>query len=561
MAEPGGGPTKSPRPHKDRDSGRDDSFGALVAQADQANDPRESRAGEAAKGRDQRADASAGNRETSRAGESQQTGNAETGKAQAGDAHKQKAGKQQTESGDSSASDTAETKAKSGTGEAGTAAAAAQGRGSHSPRTNGPGMPAGSAQQAADGRPAGEIPAQQAAAADAASKAATGTGDADRQRAAAGRGAHAHRHAGEDAPRHQGHRRGDAAATKADRTADAPKAANGADRGSGEQASARFSGQRVSVSVTSTTSDGQSPQRLSGETAIAAQIAGNGEDGRGERDRRAANGERGRARSADARAAAAMARSADAAAQENVARAAASREAAAAMRAARDAARTAPPNGAGANSASADGSGDGGSASGREGGLLTARNVSASSQTFDPLMQGSHQATGSSGQGADALARSSEAPAPNNARPTPAPPIREQVAVQIQRAAGQGQQHLNIRLQPPELGRIDVKLDVGDDGVTRATLSIDRPETLDLLQRDARGLERALQNAGLKTDGNSLNFDLRGEGGQEEDGSDTDGGAGHASGEADETSVAAPEDAADVPTPLRLSEDGLDIRV
>ena len=42
-------------------------------------------------------------------------------------------------------------------------------------------------------------------------------------------------------------------------------------------------------------------------------------------------------------------------------------------------------------------------------------------------------------------------------------------------------------------------------------VSIERPETFELLQRDARGLEKALQDAGLKTDSGSLSFNLKGE--------------------------------------------------
>lgn len=45
-------------------------------------------------------------------------------------------------------------------------------------------------------------------------------------------------------------------------------------------------------------------------------------------------------------------------------------------------------------------------------------------------------------------------------------------------------------------------------------VTVERPETLELLQRDARGLERALQDAGLRTDSGSLNFNLRGDGQQ-----------------------------------------------
>src|SRR3546814_18539487 len=67
-------------------------------------------------------------------------------------------------------------------------------------------------------------------------------------------------------------------------------------------------------------------------------------------------------------------------------------------------------------------------------------------------------------------------------------------------------------LHPAELGRIEVKLENASDGTLRAVISAERTETLDLLQRDARGLERALQEAGVKTDSGSLSFTLRGQG-------------------------------------------------
>ena len=86
----------------------------------------------------------------------------------------------------------------------------------------------------------------------------------------------------------------------------------------------------------------------------------------------------------------------------------------------------------------------------------------------------------------------------------------DQVAVQIRKAANAGQDRINIRLYPAELGRIDVKMEWADDGLLRAAISVERSETLDLLQRDSRALHKALQEAGLKTDSGSLSFDLRG---------------------------------------------------
>jgi flagellar hook-length control protein FliK len=88
----------------------------------------------------------------------------------------------------------------------------------------------------------------------------------------------------------------------------------------------------------------------------------------------------------------------------------------------------------------------------------------------------------------------------------------EAVAYEIKRQQANGTTRFEIRLDPPELGRINVRLEVADDGTTRAHLSADRSETLDLLQRDSRTLDRALQSLGLKTERDGLTFSLRQDG-------------------------------------------------
>jgi flagellar hook-length control protein FliK len=91
----------------------------------------------------------------------------------------------------------------------------------------------------------------------------------------------------------------------------------------------------------------------------------------------------------------------------------------------------------------------------------------------------------------------------------------EQVAVQIRKAVSGGNDRISIRLHPAELGRLQVKLEVADDGHVRALITAERAETLDLMQRDLRGLERALQDAGLKTDSSSLSFTLQDQQGEQ----------------------------------------------
>jgi flagellar hook-length control protein FliK len=81
--------------------------------------------------------------------------------------------------------------------------------------------------------------------------------------------------------------------------------------------------------------------------------------------------------------------------------------------------------------------------------------------------------------------------------------------IEIATQAKDGKNRFEIRLDPPELGRIDVRLDIDNKGIVTSRLVAERPETLDLLRRDAPQIERALQDAGLKTSDQGLQFSLR----------------------------------------------------
>ncbi|MBV8751789.1 MAG: flagellar hook-length control protein FliK [Hyphomicrobiales bacterium] len=83
------------------------------------------------------------------------------------------------------------------------------------------------------------------------------------------------------------------------------------------------------------------------------------------------------------------------------------------------------------------------------------------------------------------------------------------VPIAIVARAEAGERKFEIRLDPPDLGRIDVQLNVDSSGRATSHLVVDRAATLDLLRRDAPALERALQSAGLTTDSGSLQFSLR----------------------------------------------------
>lgn len=126
-----------------------------------------------------------------------------------------------------------------------------------------------------------------------------------------------------------------------------------------------------------------------------------------------------------------------------------------------------------------------------------------------------NRATGfSTSEGGSGLTQTSEAAratteTPQRATtPPPSPPIRD-LSMQITRHFEAGTNHFQMRLDPPELGRIDIRMQVTQDGKLSLIVAAEHPETIDLLQRDARALERSLQDAGLKTDSQSLSFSLK----------------------------------------------------
>jgi hypothetical protein len=83
------------------------------------------------------------------------------------------------------------------------------------------------------------------------------------------------------------------------------------------------------------------------------------------------------------------------------------------------------------------------------------------------------------------------------------------LAVQIAASARAGNSRFEIRLDPAELGRIDVRLEVDRHGHVSSHLTVEKPETLAMLRQDAQQLQRTLEDAGLKTGQNGLQFSLR----------------------------------------------------
>jgi hypothetical protein len=88
------------------------------------------------------------------------------------------------------------------------------------------------------------------------------------------------------------------------------------------------------------------------------------------------------------------------------------------------------------------------------------------------------------------------------------PTAVEQVILQLSRNVKSGNDQISLQLNPGDLGRVNIKLDMSSDGKVQGTVVADNPTTLGLLQKDVRSLERALQDAGLRADPGSLQFSL-----------------------------------------------------
>jgi flagellar hook-length control protein FliK len=83
------------------------------------------------------------------------------------------------------------------------------------------------------------------------------------------------------------------------------------------------------------------------------------------------------------------------------------------------------------------------------------------------------------------------------------------LALEIAASAKSGKSRFEIRLDPADLGRIDVRIDIDRNGQVTSHLTVEKPETLSMLRQDAPQLQRALDDAGLKTGTGGLQFSLR----------------------------------------------------
>jgi flagellar hook-length control protein FliK len=117
-------------------------------------------------------------------------------------------------------------------------------------------------------------------------------------------------------------------------------------------------------------------------------------------------------------------------------------------------------------------------------------------------------------------AQAAASPAPESVPlPTPATPATaalatpdlNALAMNIAAKSLDGAKQFDIRLDPAELGRVDVRLSLDGNGNAQAHLAAERPETLALLQNNSATLSRALQDSGVRVADNALQFSLKGQ--------------------------------------------------
>ena len=114
------------------------------------------------------------------------------------------------------------------------------------------------------------------------------------------------------------------------------------------------------------------------------------------------------------------------------------------------------------------------------------------------------------GPGPAPAAAPAEAPAPSRPATPPPPPARQVAQVAIALSLGTGRApRLTVTLEPEALGRVEIRVERGAEGEAASVRVLaERPETLALLQRDARALDQALGQAGVPLAEGALQFGL-----------------------------------------------------
>ncbi len=87
-------------------------------------------------------------------------------------------------------------------------------------------------------------------------------------------------------------------------------------------------------------------------------------------------------------------------------------------------------------------------------------------------------------------------------------PATQMVSATIQKAIKTGEDtNIKLTLNPSELGRVEVKMSIDQDNISKIVLTAEKPETFMMLRRDADMLEKMLADSGLDAKSN-LSFEM-----------------------------------------------------
>jgi flagellar hook-length control protein FliK len=119
-------------------------------------------------------------------------------------------------------------------------------------------------------------------------------------------------------------------------------------------------------------------------------------------------------------------------------------------------------------------------------------------------------------------AATSANPLTANLQATQTHPASQMVAMSLTKMASksfdtQDSQSYRLKLDPPELGRLDIEMDfLNDSKQIKVVVNVEKPETLSMLQRDMHTLLKAMQDAGFDNISNQdLSFNLASDQGNE----------------------------------------------
>lgn len=90
----------------------------------------------------------------------------------------------------------------------------------------------------------------------------------------------------------------------------------------------------------------------------------------------------------------------------------------------------------------------------------------------------------------------------------PHPAANMVAATMIKSARAGDEQTIRLRLDPPELGNVGIRLQFSKDKTVKAHIVAEKAETYMMLQKDSQALERALTSAGFDAGADGISFEL-----------------------------------------------------